>query len=84
MKKYRFSYCEFVKNFKSIEIYLDDDVDPISIAKTLPHIDELVIWDEDGLVTDESEIMIVEIDSDDETSGKLIEATLNIDEVLIN
>lgn len=65
MKKYRFSYYEFIKNFKSIEIYLDDDVDPISVSKTLPHIDELVIWDEDSLVTDESEIMFVEIDQEE-------------------
>ena len=61
MKKYHFGYYEFVKNYKFVEIYLDASVDPQSIAESMSRIDELISWEEDGIITDESEIKFQEI-----------------------
>jgi hypothetical protein len=61
MKKYRFSYYEFVKTYKSIEIELDACVDPQSIADSMIYMDQLITWDECGVITDESEIKFQEI-----------------------
>jgi len=66
MKKYHFGYYEFIKKYKYIEVFLDEEVDPSSIAESLPHIDELITWEEDAIVTNETDIKIVEIEFEDQ------------------
>jgi hypothetical protein len=68
MKKYRFGYLEVIHNYKTIEINLDDEVNPSLIADSLTHIDELINWDEDCNVTNESEITFIELDLKDDAN----------------
>lgn len=64
MKKYHFGYHEFITKYKFIEVYLDSSIDPQSMADSMTAIDELISWEEQSSVTNESEIQFVEIDSD--------------------
>lgn len=61
MKKYHFGYYEFVKNYKFVEIYLDASVDPQSIADSMMYVEELITWEESGVITNETEIKVQEI-----------------------
>ena len=69
MKKYHFGYYEFIKKYKCVEIFLDEEVDPSSIAESLLHIDELITWEEDAIVNNESSIKFYEITSENERNS---------------
>lgn len=63
MKTYHFGYFEIVHNYKFIEIELSDE-DPQQIADSLLNLQDFVQWNEEGEITNESDIHFVEISNE--------------------